>query len=90
MHLPQHIPSGARIVVRTRAGIDAVTGRMTYRDAIGHVDSWNGMRLRMVRDPAANGSRPAERLDIAAEDIVAFKPVPERRHPRDRDTTSTS
>ena len=34
--LPATIPQGARIVVRTDAGIDERTGRRTYRDFLGH------------------------------------------------------
>lgn len=79
MQLPHHIPFGARIVVRTRAGVDGATGRMTFRDAIGHVIAWDGHTLTLSRDAAANGSRPAERISIDAADIVALKPVPERR-----------
>lgn len=76
--LPRVIPQGARIVVRRTAGIDPDTGRMTYRDVVGHVRHWDGKTLEMTRDAAANGSRPAQRVSIAADSIVRLKPVPER------------
>lgn len=76
--LPREIPSGARIVVRTKAGADPNTGRMTYRDFVGHVQQWNGTTLKMIRDAAANGSRPEQQVSIEADSIVRLKPVPER------------
>ncbi|KAB8301807.1 hypothetical protein DSM100238_0126 [Bifidobacterium apri] len=76
--LPRVIPRGARIVVRTTAGTDSRTGRMTYRDYVGHVEHWDGSTLTMIRDAAANGSRPQEQVSIEAESIVRLKPVPER------------
>ena len=33
--MPDHIPAGARIVVRTYAGLDPHTGRQQYRDVVG-------------------------------------------------------
>lgn len=76
--LPRVIPRSARIVVRTKAGIDPRTGRMTYRDYVGHVEQWDGNTLEMTRDAAANGSRPEEQVSIGADRIVRLKPVPER------------
>ena len=76
--LPREIPSGARIVVRTKAGADPNTGRMTYRDFVGHVQQWNGTTLKMIRDAAANGSRPEQQVSIEADSIVRLKPIPER------------
>ncbi|KFI45543.1 hypothetical protein GA0061078_1213 [Bifidobacterium bohemicum] len=78
MPLPTHIPAGARLMVRTLDGIDEVTGRQQYRDLIGHVRSWDRATLSITRDPAANGSRPAEEVDIPAERILLLKPIPER------------
>ena len=45
MRLPETIPAGARIVVRTYAGLDPHTGRQQYRDVVGHVRSWDGTTL---------------------------------------------
>ena len=78
MKLPQTIPAGARVVVRLYAGVDERTGRMQYRDIVGHVRSWDGTTLAMTRDAAANGSRPAQDMDIRGADIAILKPVPER------------
>ena len=66
MRLPETIPAGARIVVRTYAGLDPHTGRQQYRDVVGHVRSWDGTTLEMTRDAAANGSRPAQDVSIDA------------------------
>ena len=75
------IPAGARIVVRVREGQDQRTGRTTWRDYIGHVVDSTGGLLTLDRDPAANGSRPAQRVSIAFDSIAALKPIPERpRH----------
>ncbi|OZG48615.1 DUF6725 family protein [Bombiscardovia coagulans] len=82
MQLPLHIPVGARIVVRTLAGVDETDHRMKYNDYIGHVHSWNRHVLVLNRDPAANGSRPAETVTIDAKNIVKLKPVPERTFPK--------
>lgn len=81
MHLPESIPVGARLVVRLYAGEDTVSQRMTYRDVLGHVRSWNGRQLEITRDAAANGSRPEQHLVIDAQDIAVLKPIPERRRP---------
>ncbi|BDR54826.1 hypothetical protein KIMH_09370 [Bombiscardovia apis] len=81
MKLPQQMPQGARIVVRVQAGIDQQDGRMKYSDYIGHVKSWNGEILQLTRDPAANGTRPAQEVSIPAASIVSLKPIPERRYP---------
>ncbi|WP_101671092.1 DUF6725 family protein [Bifidobacterium anseris] len=78
MRLPEHIPAGARVVVRLYAGIDEHTGRMQYRDVVGHVRSWDGTTLELTRDAAANGSRPAQDVSIRPEQIAILKPVPER------------
>lgn len=78
MRMPDHIPAGARIVVRLYAGVDERTGRQQYRDVVGHVRSWDGTTLEMTRDAAANGSRPAQDVSIDAASIAILKPVPER------------
>ncbi|MCI1984226.1 MAG: hypothetical protein LKJ47_05600 [Bifidobacteriaceae bacterium] len=79
MRLPSHIPSGARIVVRIATGVDPTDGRMKYSDYLGHVESWDGTTLILLRDPSRDGSRPVQRVSLAATDIVALKPIPERR-----------
>ncbi|WEV72899.1 DUF6725 family protein [Bifidobacterium sp. ESL0790] len=79
MPLPATIPQGARLMVRTLDGVDPRTGRQQYRDYIGHVRSWDGETLAITRDPAANGSRPAQEVEITRDHIVALKPIPERR-----------
>lgn len=78
MTLPRQIPAGARIVVRITEGVDPNDGRMKFRDYVGHVVSWDGYTLEMVRDAAANGSRPAQNVTIHQEQIATLKPVPER------------
>jgi hypothetical protein len=78
MPIPQHIPAGARIVVRVRDGVDSQDGRMKFRDFIGHVRSWDGKHLDLTRDAAANGSRPEQDVSLAADAIVTIKPIPER------------
>lgn len=79
MSLPNRIPAGARIVVRVSEGVDSVDGRMKFRDYVGHVRFWDGHTLELIRDAAANGSRPAQHVTINASTIVRLKPVPERR-----------
>ena len=76
----KQIPAGARVVVRITDGIDPVDHRMKFRDYVGHVVSWDGYTLEMVRDAAANGSRPAQNVTIHQEQIATLKPVPERRN----------
>ncbi|XOQ63747.1 MAG: DUF6725 domain-containing protein [Bifidobacterium crudilactis] len=76
--LPSHIPAGARVVVRVRDGISTSDNRMKYRDYIGHVHYWDGTELDLMRDAAANGSRPQQRVWLRAETIVRIKPIPER------------
>lgn len=82
MALPNRIPAGARIVVRVSEGVDPADGRVKFRDYVGHVRSWDGRTLELLRDAAANGSRPAQRVRLEAETIVRLKPVPERRLPQ--------
>jgi hypothetical protein len=82
MPIPQHIPAGARIVVRVYDGVDGQDGRMKFRDFIGHVRSWDGQRLELTRDAAANGSRPEQDVSLDADIIVTVKPIPERRGQR--------
>ena len=60
MPIPNEIPAGARIVVRTCEGVDPKDQRMKFRDYVGHVRSWDGQTLEMTRDAAANGSRPEQ------------------------------
>ena len=80
MTLPRQIPAGARVVVRITDGIDPADHRMKFRDYVGHVVSWDGYTLEMVRDAAANGSRPAQNVTIHQEQIATLNPVPERRN----------
>ena len=82
MRLPATIPAGARLVVRIALGLNPEDGRPKFRDYVGHAVDWDGHRLILDRDPAANGSRPRERVTLQAADMVALKPVPERRSPR--------
>ena len=42
MPIPNEIPVGARIVVRTLEGVDPTDHRMKFRDYVGHVRSWDG------------------------------------------------
>ncbi|MEE8737157.1 DUF6725 family protein [Bifidobacterium subtile] len=79
MPIPQHIPAGARIVVRVYDGVDGQDGRMKFRDYIGHVRSWDGQCLELTRDAAANGSRPEQKVSLEAGTIATVKPIPERR-----------
>lgn len=78
MALPKVIPAGARIVVRVIEGVDPHDGRTKFSDYVGHVVSWDGSSLEMVRDATANGSRPAQNVRIDADTIATLKPVPER------------
>lgn len=82
MNLPHTIPVGSRIVARTYDGIDPLDQRMKFRDFIGHVRSWNGSQLEMIRDAAANGSRPEQTITLEADSIVTIRPIPERRLPK--------
>ena len=50
-------------------GVDPTDHRMKYRDYVGHVTSWDGHTLDMIRDAAANGSRPEHRVTIDADTI---------------------
>lgn len=84
MPIPNEIPVGARIVVRTLEGVDPTDHRMKFRDYVGHVRSWDGQKLEMTRDAEANGSRPEQRVTIPADEIVTIKPVPERSMTRPR------
>ena len=59
MTLPRQIPAGARVVVRITDGIDPVDHRMKFRDYVGHVVSWDGYTLEMVRDAAAGAAQHA-------------------------------
>ncbi|NSX28886.1 hypothetical protein HRR14_04175 [Gardnerella vaginalis] len=59
---------------------DAKSQKIEYHDAIGHVISWDGATLHLMRDAAANGSRPEQEMFIDARTIVRLKPVPERKH----------
>lgn len=80
--LPNEIPTGARIVVRTCDGIDPSDNRMKFRDYVGHVLSWDGETLDMMRDATPDGRRPGQRVKINADSVVTLKPVPERRFPQ--------
>ncbi|MFU0549931.1 DUF6725 family protein [Gardnerella piotii] len=59
---------------------DGSAQKIEYHDAIGHVISWDGATLHLMRDAAANGSRPEQEMFIDARTIVRLKPVPERKH----------
>ncbi|RFD77317.1 hypothetical protein AXE73_01505 [Gardnerella vaginalis] len=59
---------------------DGSAQKIEYHDAIGHVISWDGETLHLMRDAAANGSRPEQEMFIDARTIVRLKPVPERKH----------
>ena len=76
------IPRGARVVVRVLEGTDQTTGRPSFRDFVGHVLDSSDTTLDLMRDAAANGSRPEQRVRIPVSEIVALKPVPERPLPR--------
>lgn len=78
MTLPRQIPTGARVVVRVTEGVDPTDHRMKFRDYVGHVVSWDGYTLELMRDAAANGSRPAQNVTIHQEQIATLKPIPER------------
>lgn len=80
--LPQRIPAGTRIVVRTYKIIEENndgTQKIEYHDVIGHVLEWDGAMLHLLRDPAANGTRAAEEMFIDAKTIYCLKPMPERK-----------
>lgn len=81
--IPNKIPSGSRIVVRTckvkKTSENTNHGKFEYFDVIGHVIDFDGITLHIMRDPAANGSRAAQEMYINASDIVRWKPIPERR-----------
>ncbi|EIK85791.1 MULTISPECIES: DUF6725 family protein [Gardnerella] len=80
--LPQRIPAGTRIVVRTYKIIEENndgTQKIEYHDVIGHVLEWDGAMLHLLRDPAANGTRAAEEMFIDAKTIYRLKPMPERK-----------
>lgn len=91
MPLPEEIPSGVRVVVRTVEGRDPGDGRLKFRDYIGHVISWDGTSLDLNRDPTANGSRGGQEVRLPAASIIRIKPIPERSYPlghRDGDRPS--
>ncbi len=82
MAIPNEIPcqrASGRPSVRR---VDPTDHRMKYRDYVGHVTSWDGHTLDMIRDAAANGSRPEHRVTIDADTIITLKPVPERHFTR--------
>ena len=77
------IPQGIRVVIRVHDGQDSLTGRMQFRDYVGHVqrvvaDDTGEPIIYLTRDAAANGSRPEENVAISTSNIVAIKPIPER------------
>ena len=78
-----NIPQGSRVVIRIQDGRDSITGRMQYRDYVGHVqqvapDETGIPIIYLKRDAAANGSRPEEDVAISTAKVVAIKPIPER------------
>ena len=79
MGLPKEIPAGSRVVVRVIEGVDPADGRTKFRDYVGHVTAWDGVTLEMVRDAAADGSRPEQHVSLEAHAIATLKPVPERK-----------
>ena len=81
MAIPNEIPANARVVVRVSEGVDPTDHRMKYRDYVGHVTSWDGHTLDMIRDAAANGSRPEHRVTIDADTIITLKPSPNATSP---------
>ena len=80
MRLPETIPAGARIVVRTYAGLDPHTGRQQYRDVVGHVRSWDGTTLEMT-PCAGREHRRHEHRDSQAGARASAAPL---RRPRVR------
>ena len=82
MPIPNEIPVGARIVVRTLEGVDPTDHRMKFRDYVGHVRSWDGQKLEMTRDAAANGGlnrddqAGAGTFHDSATSVVAYLPLP--------------
>ena len=79
------IPRGARVVARVLEGTDQTTGRPSFRDYVGHVLGSSDTALDLMRDAAANGSRPEQRVSIPICAIIALKPVPERPTPERSD-----
>ena len=89
--LTPDIPKGTRVVARVFEGIDPDTHRPSLRDYVGHVVNCTAHDLDLVRDAAANGSRPAEGVRIPISAIVALKHIPERPiHHADRSSTSNA
>lgn len=85
MPIPNEIPVGARIVVRTLEGVDPTDHRMKFRDYVGHVRSWDGQKLEMTRDAGGRTAHvPSSVVTIPADEIVTIKPVPERSMTRPR------
>ena len=86
------IPRSARVVARVLEGTDQTTGRPSFRDYVGHVLDISDTTLYLLRDAAANGSRPEQRVSISICAIVALKPVPERpeRHRPDHQENASS
>ena len=75
------VGDGERLQTDGRSQADDASGqKIEYHDAIGHVISWDGETLHLMRDAAANGSRPEQEMFIDARTIVRLKPIPERKH----------
>ncbi len=81
MAIPNEIPANARVVVRVSEGVESDRPSHEYRDYVGHVTSWDGHTLDIIRDAAANGSRPEHRVTIDADTIITLKPVPNATSP---------
>ncbi len=64
MALPRETPYRRTHRGACDRGVDPTDGRTKFRDYVGHVESWNGYTLDLMRDAAANGSRPAQRVRI--------------------------
>ena len=58
MPIPNEIPVGARIVVRTLEGVDPTDHRMKFRDYVGHVRSWDAELVTIKPVPERSMTRP--------------------------------
>ncbi|WP_018143814.1 DUF6725 family protein [Alloscardovia criceti] len=72
------IPHHARLVIRCFDGVDAYSGRMQFRDYIGHIAAYDDTHISFLRDATANGLRPEEMVSIPLDAVARIKPIPER------------